>query len=108
MTLAEFQTKLSASGIETAYLAHQRTDVVAETLPLPTVVWTNRSDEHFGADNKVYHKDHRVVVELYERLRDESGNEKSVEDTFKDLYYEKSIDYLEDEKIYVITYEMVI
>lgn len=72
---------------------------------MPYITFAETEAENFGADDKVYHSGRRVMVALYTRERD-TTLEGSLEAAFNqaDLYWTRSVDWLDDEDAYEIIY----
>lgn len=75
--------------------------------PLPFICFICTDDNNFSADGIVYHAFTNFAVELYTQYKDEETEEK-VEQTFTEhgIYYTKETTYLDDEKVWLIVYEM--
>lgn len=103
MTRQELKTIFEKDGIPTAFCAFPE----GQAPPLPFKCWITPYSNNFAADNRVYSKGIHVQLELYTQLCDPE-TEALVEDNLEaeGLYWEKSQDYLEDEKCYMTIYEM--
>lgn len=78
--------------------------------PLPYIVYYSRRSDNFAADNKVYSKHEKVVVELYSHKKD-LAKEATIETFFENnnIVWEKtSEEYWEEESLYEIVYEIEI
>lgn len=76
----------------------------------PCVTFRRDSTRNFGADNKVYKKINNYVVQLYTEYKD-PALEEQLEDIFdaNDVFYDiASEDYIEDEKMYEMIYEVTL
>lgn len=74
---------------------------------LPYICYLATQTNNVKADNKVYHVIQGVDVELYTREKDLAA-EAALESAFNnnDIVWEKYEDYIEDDKVYQITYEL--
>ena len=81
----------------------QRQAIVAP--PLPFVCYLFASTNNFNADDAVYQVINRITIELYTESKDPEA-ENAVETALKDLCWEKSEEYLDDEQCYEIIYEI--
>lgn len=104
MELTEVQDFLSATGFPVAYGYFTEEEVAEKNIRLPFITWLHPFDNHMSADGVVYYAAHHISCELYEEYRDEQ-TENAVEHVLENLYYTKSIDYIDSEKMYKITYE---
>lgn len=96
---------LNEVGIEYRY-HHFETE---EAIPPPFICWLVPGSDNFSADGKVFFKADRVHIELYTEKRD-FELEKKIEDVLdlKEIFWEKSGDYIESEKMYEVLYEISI
>ena len=106
MTLEEIKALLE--GIEgfadkVAYYAWP----VGEVPELPFLCYLETGADNFGADNKVYYSARSVDVELYTQNKS-SSSEALVEAalTGAEIFWKKSEEYIDDEKCWMITYEI--
>lgn len=78
-----------------------------EAPALPLICYLERGSENFGADNTVYHGTRRVDVELYARKRDLTS-EALIEAALTDaeIYFERTVEWLDDEKCFETIYEI--
>ena len=74
-------------------------------LPLPFICYLFSSTNNFNADDVVYQVINRITIELYTESKDLEA-ENAVEAALKDLCWEKSEEYLDDEQCYEIIYEI--
>lgn len=103
MTKTEIEKMMDETGIEYRY-HHFETE---EAINPPFMVWYMFDSSNTRADGAVYCKASRMNLELYTDAKD-FGLEQQVEDVL-DLYgvaYEKTEDYLDDEAMYEVLYEM--
>lgn len=101
MSLEEIKNLLETTGLPVAYRAFP----VGAAPPLPFVCYLFSNTNNFNADNAVYQVINRIIVELYTRSKDLEA-ETAVEAALKDLCWEKSEEYLDDEQCYEIIYEI--
>lgn len=76
---------------------------------LPFVVYLERSQEPFAADNTAYYVSSSVDIELYTETRD-AQTEGLLEAAMLDasLIWTKTIDYLDSEQCFIIVYTVSI
>ena len=106
MTLTEIKTLLE--GIEgfsdkVTYYAWP----VGEAPSLPFLCYVETGADNFGADNKVYYSARRIDVELY--TQNKSSNDEALVDaalTNAEIFWSKDEEFLDDEKCWMITYEI--
>lgn len=101
MTLEALKTLLSGTGIQVSYSSVPLDQDSAR----PYICFSQNGNNNFSADGVAYFTQKAVSVRLYTDTRDEVSEGK-VETALKDLYWTKSIEYLDDQKIYEITYEI--
>lgn len=106
MTLAEINSILkSIPGFEekVAYRAFPKGKAPA----LPFICYLATQTNNFNADNHVYHVIQGVDIELYTRRKDYIS-EAAVEAALNanNIIWEKYEDYIDDEEMYMITYEV--
>jgi len=108
MTLPDIQTMLTnISGFadRVAYEAFPN-----DTSPEPPyIAWAEDGTSNFAADGTVYHEIHNITIELYSKLR-HLPTEAEIEAAFasNSLFWDKTIDFVADEQIYVTTYNISI
>ena len=108
MTLAELYTALkSINGFnkKVAYRAFPEDEAPA----LPFIVYYVDQSNNILADNKVYKGRQQVTIELYSANKD-VASEALVETMFNnhDVPWEKYEEYIDDEHMYQISYEITI
>ena len=101
MTLSDLKTLLATTGIPVSYSSVP----LSENTARPYIVYTQPNANNFAADGVVYYSRKHITIRLYADNRDEVSEGK-IEQALKDLFYTKSIEFLEDQKIYEITYEI--
>lgn len=90
---------LSSTGLNVVY----GTQPLAVAPTLPYIDYFELGSNNFIADNSVYHRVDRFEVQLYTENRD-TTTEDLVESAIEEFVWEKNVDYLKDEKCYLITY----
>lgn len=76
---------------------------------LPFICFFATGSDNFGADNIVYHSRTPIQIELYEELKDltlEGQLETALNDA--GLFWNRQETYLDDEKCYMMIYEVTI
>ena len=99
MTLEELKTLLAGTGIPVSFSSVPLDQDSAR----PYICFFQDADRNFAADGIVYYSRNVMVVRLYTDTRDLTAEGK-VETALSEMYYSKSIDFLDAEKIYEITY----
>ena len=99
MTLAELNTLLTGTGIPVSFSSVPLDQDSAR----PYICFFQDADRNFAADGIVYYARKVMVVRLYTDTRDLTSEGK-VETALSEMYYSKSIDFLDSEKLYEITY----
>ena len=99
MSLEEIKKLLETTGLPVAYRAFP----VGNAPPLPFICYLFSSTNNFNADDVVYQVINRITIELYSKAPEA---ENAVEAALKDLCWEKSEEYLDDEQCYEIIYEI--
>lgn len=105
MTLSEIKTMLeSITGFsnKVAYYAFP----VGNAPALPFICFYETDSDNFAADGIVYHAIKDITVELYSENRD-IASEALIEAALlqSGIFWQKSIDYVDDEKMYMTIYE---
>lgn len=78
---------------------------VGKAPKLPFICYLQTGTNIFFADNKVYTTAKEVDIELYSQLRDEISEELIEEALYNNnITWTKSIEYLDDEKVYEVIY----
>lgn len=101
MTLKKLEELLSETGLPVTYYAWPE----SQAPPLPYICYLVVGSDNFMADNKVYHRIDDVRIELYTRFKNEE-TEKMVEEALAEIPWQKTEDYISDEKCFQITYEV--
>lgn len=99
----EIEEMLSRMGIPFRYYMFEEREAVGP----PFMVWYLPESENIYADGAVYLKKCRLNLELYSDSKD-FGLEQRVERELRrdGFAWEKTEDYLEDEEMYEVLYEM--
>lgn len=101
MTLQELAALLETTGLPVAYRAFP----VGQAPPLPYLCYLCTGTNNFDADDRVYQVFQGVDVELYTETK-RPDLESAVETALSGLGWEKTEEYLDDEKCYQIIYEI--
>lgn len=101
MTLSDLKTLLAATGIPVSYSSVP----LSENTARPYIVYTQTNTNNFAADGIVYYSRKHITIRLYADTRDEVSEGK-VEQALKDMFYTKSIEFLDGELIHETTYEV--
>lgn len=103
MTYLGIQETLSSSGIP---FVHGQWDE-EDCPPTPYGVFSLPESSFFFADNQIYEANYVFLVHLYTKQK-EPSQEQKVEEVLDrmGLSYRKSEDYIKEEKVYQIEYEM--
>ena len=101
MSLEEIKKLLETTGLPVAYRAFP----VGNAPPLPFVCYLFSSTNNFNADDVRFTRLSTASPLLYTESKDPEA-ENAVETALKDLCWEKSEEYLDDEQCYEIIYEI--
>lgn len=101
MTLEALKTLLSGTGIPVSYSSVPLDQDSAR----PYICYSEYNRNNFAADGIVFYSQKVISVKLYTETRDET-TEAKVETALKDVFWTKAVDFLDDQKIYEITYEI--
>lgn len=101
MTLEELKTLLESTGLPVAYRAFP----VGQAPDLPFICYLVEYSNNFDADNRVYYPINHITIELYTEFKSPES-EALVETALQDVCWEKTEDYLDDERCYEISYEI--
>lgn len=101
MTLEAVYTLLTGTEIPVSYSSIP----LDEAKTRPYICFSQEGVNQFAADGVVYYSRKIIDIKLYTDKRDEVAEGK-VETALKDIYWSKSIEFLDDQKIYEITYEI--
>ena len=99
MTLEELARRLAGTGFPVAYRAFRTRQAT------PFLCYVYVYDSQFFADDEMYFCSGHYQVELYTRTKDLDA-ESRVEAALAGLCWEKSEEYIQDEKVYQILYEI--
>ena len=97
MTLAQLNTLLLTLHLPVAY------NHFDEPVSPPYIVYHLLNSNNFNADNQTYKKVNHIMIELYTESKD-TTTEASLEAILDN--YAKSEEYLTDDKLFVIYYEI--
>jgi len=103
MTLEEFKEQLETTGFPVAYLEFPK----EEPHDPPFICYLVTGQEPFHADGIVYYSSPEIQVELYTNAKDLAAEAK-VEEALNLWNYEKEEGFIEEEKIYLATYRLVL
>lgn len=105
MTEAELLTLLKTTNLPVAY-DHFPTGVKVDP---PFIMYYEAYDNNMNADNKVLFSAKHMLVEFYTSLRNLTA-EGTIESGFtnKDIPYTKTLEYDDNQKLYIVTYEIEI
>ena len=101
ITLENIKEILETSGLPVAYGFFPE-DAAPD---LPILVYQSVYSNNFAADNVVYKKFDHIQIDLYTKLKDPATEDK-VEKALSSFYWEKSEEYNDTEKTYLIIYEI--
>ena len=103
MTLTEIYNMVVQVGVPVAY--YQFSDDTAK--PPPFICYYYPNDDDFSADNINYTRINQLVIELYTDNKD-FALESQLETVLiqHDMYFDKTEVYIDDEKMYMVTYTM--
>jgi len=103
MTLKEVTQMVVQVGVPVAY--YQFSDDTAK--PPPFICYYYPNDDDFSADNINYARINQLVIELYTDNKD-FALESQLETVLiqNDMYFSKTETYIDDEKMYMVTYTM--
>ena len=101
MTLFDLKEILEQTNLPVAYHHYEDAPV------LPYIVYLFDNSDNFCADDIVYEKINNYRVELYSNKKDieaESMLETVLDDAF--LYYDKYEEFIKEEDLYMVVYEL--
>lgn len=101
MTLSELKNLLMETGIPVSFSSVPLDQNTAK----PYICFFQDSDRNFAADGIVYYSRKVIVIRLYTETRNEE-TEGLVESKLSGMYFTKSIEFLDDQKLYEITYNI--
>ena len=101
MTLQELAEILRSTGLPVAYRAFP----AGQAPFLPFICYLCTTSNNFDADDQVYFPVQQINVELYTAEK-QPDVEALVETALSGLCWEKSEEYLDDERCYEIIYEI--
>ena len=101
MTLAELKDILAATGLPVTYCMWP----VGSAPSLPFICYRVLESRNFAADGEVYQPADLVSVELYTAQKD-LVSEAKVEEALHAFVWQKEETYSDDEKCYIVYYEI--
>ena len=101
MRLEDLKTLLESTGLPVAYRAFP----VGQAPDLPFICYLVEYSNNFDADNRVYHPINHISIELYTEFKNPDA-ESLVETALKDICWEKTEEYFDDERCFEIVYEI--
>ena len=101
MTLSEFVGLFEECGMPIAF------DHFKTPQALPYMIYIVTDNEEMAADNKTFHYDPVLQLELYTEQKD-MDKEATVEGIISDFFYTKEEGYLDDEQMYMVAYRFVL
>ena len=101
VTIEDIPKLLESTGLPVAYHSFAEGDAPE----LPYICYLFPGTNNFAADGQVYVKIDMVRIELYTAYKD-IEIEKKLENALSSLFWEKSEEYLDGEKCFMITYEL--
>jgi len=105
MTLQKLYTQLKTLQLPVQYYMFQE----GQAPDLPYIIYYNPSEQHANADNFTWHVSKDVIVEVYSEFKD-----LSLEDKLKQLFdtnkltYTFQETYLNDERMYMLAYQITL
>lgn len=103
MKLEEFVKILESTGFPVAFYEFPK----EEPHDPPFICYLTLGQENFSADGIVYHSGTNVQVEVY-TLQKDPVVEHVVENVLSAFYYSKNEGFIEKEKIYLVTYQLLL
>ena len=100
MSLEELKTLLTSTGYPVSFSSVPLDNDTAR----PYITFFQDANRNFAADGIVYYSRKVIIVRLYTDTRDEAA-EAAVESALSGLFWSKDIEFLEDQKIYEISYQ---
>ncbi|MEG0764322.1 MAG: hypothetical protein RR424_10920 [Oscillospiraceae bacterium] len=99
MNLIDIKKLLESTGYPVAYRCF------AEKIKPPFICYLSPYSRNFSADSKTYVKIDHIQIELYTEKKDQSAEGK-VENALSSLFWQKTEEFIKDEKMYQIIYEI--
>lgn len=103
MTLSDLYTQLATTRLPVAYDSWP----IGSAPPLPFICYRETASDNFAADNGVFLPVSNIDVELCTENKSPE-TEALVESALVNFVWEKSEDYIPDERMFVITYTISI
>lgn len=101
MTLKEVKELLETAGYPVAY-EHFEEAVVPS---MPFICFAEVGSNNFGADGRVYQPIKRIEIQLFTKKKDIEA-EGNVEQALSSLFWQKDIEYSDDELCYRTIYQI--
>ena len=101
MQLSDLKILLDTIGVSVAFHAFKKPQA------LPYIVFITPGADNMAADGKVYYSTPRVQVELYTAAKD-TVLEGKVESALSSFFWQKDEGYLDDEQMYMVTYQFTL
>lgn len=101
MTLEALKTLLDGTKLPVSYSSVPLDEATVK----PYICYSQDNANNFAADGIVFYSRKVISVKLYTETRDLTAEAK-VETALKEMYWTKTPDFLDDQKIYEITYEI--
>lgn len=101
-SFADIYDILTDTGLPVAYQAFPADDPP----DLPFIVYAEAYSVNFAADGIVYEPGRHINVDLLTRSITEGADEVEEALTGAGIYWERTVEWLDDEKIFDITYEV--
>lgn len=101
MTLEALKTLLDGTRYQVSYSSVPLDKAVKR----PYICYSEDSRNQFAADGVSYWSAKVISIKIFTDTRDETAEAK-VETALKDVFWTKEIEFLDDQKIYQITYEI--
>lgn len=98
MTLEELKTRAKTSGFNYSYGPFNT------SIKPPHLMAKQTDSNNFGADNKVYSTSNKINLELTTNKKDQNLEYKVENEILYDIFWEKVETYIDDEKVYNVSY----
>lgn len=105
MTLAQLKTVLAGTNLPVAYLAFP----ASQAPEMPFIVYQETGSDNFGADNIVWFSGMRIQIDLMCKKKSRA-TEELLESTLtgSGIFWERVVEFDDNEDYYRTTYEIVI
>jgi hypothetical protein len=98
MTLTELKTRAENAGFKYAYGRFE------EDVNPPHLIAHKIDSDNFGADNIVYYKENNIQLELTTLKKDLELENKIETEILYDVFWDNEETYIEEEKVYNVSY----